>query len=160
PIDRTRVERTSTVRLVLILVLGIADCGLRIDCGLAIESNNQSAYQPAIPNQSAIRIPQSAIRDLDRGRVLAAAEAYLTKPPQTIPAFPAPRSSGGLHDFFSEGDYWWPNPADPGGPYIRRDGESNPQNFVAHRGAMIRLSVEVPALVSAWTITKDRRFAD
>ena len=27
-----------------------------------------------------------------------------------------PRSAGGRHDFFSEGDYWWPDPANPGWP--------------------------------------------
>ena len=40
------------------------------------------------------------------------------------------------HDYFSEGDYWWPDPKNPGGPYIRRDGFSNPANFNdASRGA-------------------------
>ena len=26
----------------------------------------------------------------------------------------SPRSPGGRHDFFSEGDYWWPDPGEPG----------------------------------------------
>jgi hypothetical protein len=95
----------------------------------------------------------------DRARVLAAADRYLSLPPETITAFRAERSAGGLHDFFSEGDYWWPDPNRPDGPYVRRDGESNPNNFVAHRRAMIRLSVEAPALVSAWMVTGDLRYA-
>jgi alpha-glucosidase len=96
---------------------------------------------------------------IERSRVVAAADRYLTRPPQTITAFPAVRSAGGAHDFFSEGDYWWPDPAHPNGAYIRRDGESNPDNFAAHRRAMIRLSVEVPALTAAWIITGDARYA-
>jgi hypothetical protein len=92
--------------------------------------------------------------------VLAAANEYLTRPPQTIAAFPAVRSAGGVHDFFSEGDYWWPDPKSPDGPYIRRDGESNPANFVDHRRAMIRLSVEVPALTAAWRLTSEARYAE
>lgn len=43
--------------------------------------------------------------DIERARVVAAADRFLEAPPQTITAFPAARSAGGLHDFFSEGDY-------------------------------------------------------
>jgi Alginate lyase len=100
------------------------------------------------------------LEDLERARVIAAANAYLDRAPETITAFPASRSAGGLHDFFSEGDYWWPDPAKPDGPYVRRDGESNPQNFVAHRQALMRFSVEMPALSAAWTLTGDRRYAE
>jgi len=96
---------------------------------------------------------------LERARVVPAANRYLERTPQTITAFPAPRSAGGPHDFFSEGDYWWPDPKHPDGPYIRRDGESNPDNFVAHRRALVRLSLEVPALTAAWTLTGDDRYA-
>jgi len=96
----------------------------------------------------------------ERPRVLSAADAYLHRAPQTITAFRASRSAGGVHDFFSEGDYWWPDPAKPDGPYIRRDGESNPANFVEHRRAMVRLSIEVPALTAAWLLTKEVRYAE
>ncbi len=96
----------------------------------------------------------------ERPRVLSAANTYLHRAPQTITAYRAARSAGGVHDFFSEGDYWWPDPAHPDGPYIRRDGESNPANFVEHRRAMVRLSIEVPALTAAWLLTKDGRYAE
>jgi hypothetical protein len=95
----------------------------------------------------------------ERERVLAAANQYLSRVPQTITAFRAPRSAGGPHDFFSEGDYWWADPENPDGPYIRRDGESNPGNFVDHRRALVRLSLEVPALTAAWKLTSDDRYA-
>jgi hypothetical protein len=96
---------------------------------------------------------------LERPRVLAAADRYLGEKPVTVTSFRAARSAGGVHDFFSEGDYWWPDPAHPDGPYIRRDGETNPQNFVAHRDAMRVLSQIVPALVAAYQITGDERYA-
>ena len=36
--------------------------------------------------------------------------------------------SGNPHDYMSMGPYWWPNPDTPDGlPYIRRDGEINPE---------------------------------
>ena len=36
---------------------------------------------------------------------------------------------------------------------------TNPDNFVEHRRALMRLSVQVPALVAAWKLTKDKRYA-
>src|SRR5438132_1783873 len=98
------------------------------------------------------------IADFDRARVLKAAKEYLSERPITITASSSPRSAGGLHDFFSEADYWWPDPKDPNGPYIQRDGMSNPDNFVEHRRALMRLSVQVPALMAAWRLTKDKRY--
>ena len=85
----------------------------------------------------------------ERTRVLKAADKYLNLQPVTVTAASSSRSAGGLHDFFSEGDYWWPDPNNPGGPYIQRDGMSDPDNFVEHRRAMIRLSLIVPALAAA-----------
>lgn len=95
----------------------------------------------------------------ERVRVMKAANRYLNEPPVTVTASRAARSAGGPHDYFSEGDYWWPDPKDPDGPYIQRDGESNPANFDDHRKAMRRLSVQVPALVGAWICTHDARYA-
>ena len=95
----------------------------------------------------------------ERQRVLAAAKKYLRQAPATVTAYRTPRSAGDPHDYFSEGDYWWPDPADPNGPYIQRDGMSNPNNFDEHRKALMRLSVQMPALTAAYTITKDKRYA-
>ena len=96
---------------------------------------------------------------IDRARILTAANKYLREQPVTITSFSSPRSTGGKHDYFSEGDYWWPDPKNPSGPYIRRDGMSNPDNFNAHRHALIRLSLQVPALAAAWLLTRDKRYA-
>ena len=96
----------------------------------------------------------------DRTRVLKAANDYLKERPITITASHSPRSAGGVHDFFSEGDYWWPDPQNHDGPYIQRDGRTNPNNFVDHRRYLMRLSVQVPALVAAWKLTKDKRYAE
>ena len=97
---------------------------------------------------------------IERPRVLKAADRYLAQQPVTVTASSSPRSAGGRHDFFSEGDYWWPDPQNPAGPYIQRDGMSNPDNFVEHRRAMIRLSLVVPALGAAYKITRQRAYAD
>src|SRR5690349_18296405 len=97
------------------------------------------------------------------GGVLAAqimqeAEWALQQEPITVTAQTSPRSAGGKHDFFSEGDYWWPNLASPDSPYIQKDGLTNPDNFVAHRLAMIRFSKIVGALASAYVLTHDVKY--
>ena len=88
------------------------------------------------------------------------ANQYLNQKPVTVTAVTSPRSAGGVHDYFSEGDYWWPDSKNPNGPYVQRDGMSNPDNFSAHRDALMRFSMQVPALVAAWILTRDRRYSE
>jgi hypothetical protein len=104
-------------------------------------------------------ISREDLTHVERPRVIALADRWLSEKPVTVTAVRATRSAGGIHDFYSEGDYWWPDPANPNGPYVRRDGETNPANFVAHRDAMRRFSQIVPALVAAYEITRDPRYA-
>lgn len=99
------------------------------------------------------------VAEFDRERIISAADKYLLEEPVTITAIQCERSFGGLHDFYSEGDYWWPDPENPDGPYIRKDGQTNPGNFTAHRLAMINLSIWVPTLVAATRITGDEKYA-
>src|ERR1700686_2421715 len=87
---------------------------------------------------------------IERARVIAAAQGYLKEPPITITASTSERSPGGKHDYYSEADYLWPDPENPHGPYILRDGFSNPNNFLGHRRFLLRFSVQVPALAAAW----------
>lgn len=103
--------------------------------------------------------PYEMVARVDRSRILAAANKYLSAQPITVTASRSPRSAGGLHDYFSQGDYWWPDPKNPGGPYIQRDGMSNPENFNAHREALIRLSLIAPALTAAWELTGAKKYA-
>lgn len=88
------------------------------------------------------------------------AEWAMQQEPLTITDFVCERSSGGIHDFYSEGDYWWPDPLNPDGAYIRKDGETNPDNFVEHRLAMIRFSKVIGSLASAYITTKDEKYVD
>ena len=104
--------------------------------------------------------PRTFVATIDGSRILKAAKQYLKEAPVTVTSTTSPRSTGGRHDYYSEGDYWWPDPANPGGPYIQRDGFSNPDNSNTHRLALIRLSLQAPALAAAWVLTKDRRYSD
>lgn len=111
---------------------------------------------------AAIAIAQPAFNvvDIDRGRILAAAGNALDLPPITITKFHAKSSNGGLHDYYSNGDYWWPNPDTTNGlPYVQRDGQTDPDNFNKHRDCLRQLHDAVAALGAAYKITGDDRYA-
>ncbi|TCD01590.1 alginate lyase family protein [Pedobacter psychroterrae] len=91
--------------------------------------------------------------------VMEQASWAMKQMPVTVTADSSSRTAGNKHDFFSEGDYWWPDPSNANGPYIQKDGMTNPDNFVAHRLAMIRFSKIIGALASAYKITGDQKYA-
>lgn len=97
--------------------------------------------------------------DVLRPHVLRQADSWLDAKPETVTAAFCERSAGGIHDFYSEGDYWWPDPENPDGPYIQRDGQTNPDNFSAHRHAMVRFSRIAGAMASAYLLTGDEKYA-
>jgi hypothetical protein len=107
-------------------------------------------------NNHSSKIPSSFKKEITntlRNHILKEAAWALQQTPVTVTAAASPRSAGGNHDFFSEGDYWWPSPKSTDSPYIQKDGITNPDNFVAHRHAMIRFSRIVGSLASAYVLT-------
>lgn len=70
--------------------------------------------------------------------------------------------SGDKRDYISMGPYWWPDPSQPNGePYIRKDGEVNPERntnaFDANR--MESMAGAVEALALAFYFTGETRYA-
>jgi hypothetical protein len=72
---------------------------------------------------------------IDHDRILTAADRYLTQAPAPLTTLPAPGSPGTPHDYFSS------------------------ETFTSHRDAVLSLAHIVPAVASAWVITKDERYA-
>lgn len=95
----------------------------------------------------------------ERSRLVRQADAALQVAPETIVVARNPRSAGGVHDFSSEGDYWWPDPKNPDGPYIQRDGLTNPDNFVRHRQLLLSFARNVGWLAGAYKVTHEERYA-
>ena len=117
---------------------------------------SQSAFSiKQAPQKAAF---EKAAEKVLRKQILAEAAWAMQQPPVTITTSFCPRSAGGRHDFFSEADYFWPDPKNPNGPYINRDGLTNPDNFVEHRKAMIRFSRIIGALASAYKLTGDAKY--
>lgn len=138
--------RKSGLLSVLFLLSILMLMGCQADQKGKMEQSSTSLYDKV----------QAMLKD----SIMVLAEKNLERPPQTVTAFISPRSSGGKHDYFSEGDYWWPDPDNPEGPYIRKDGQSNPDNFNYHRMALISFGEIVGNLTSAYLITEDRQYLD
>ena len=122
---------------------------------LSLLSGVALAFGPEISGAATVDVAA-----VDRIRILKAADAALKREPITITSFRAKLSEGGPQDFYSNGDYWWPNPNTTNGlPYVQRDGQSNPGNFVAHRQCVNSLRDAVSALGAAYRVTSDDRYA-
>ena len=70
--------------------------------------------------------------------------------------------SGNKHDYMSIAPYWWPNPATNNGlPYIRKDGEVNPEvrNY-SDKENMPKLCENVYNLSLAYYFSDDEKYAE
>jgi hypothetical protein len=142
------------------LICGLMNCDLRVLTVRELRRLLFVALVAFLPGE--LRAQKDLYKDVMevlRSDVLSTAAWAMRQDPVTITSSSSPRSAGGPHDFFSEADYWWPDPANPDGPYIQRDGQTNPDNFVEHRRAMIRFSQIVGSLASAYLISGDEKYA-
>lgn len=97
---------------------------------------------------------------LDLPAILREADIWLGKPPVSITGTRAPQSQGDAHAYYSNGDYWWPNPdTEDGLPFVQRDGETYPGIFSAHRECLRTMRRAVSHLASAWHITQNKAYA-
>ena len=100
-----------------------------------------------------------AVARIDHDRILRLANQALQLRPPAVTDHVATNSAGGMHDFFSQADYAWPNPTNATGrPYFTRDGESNPDTFSHHRMAMRDMKDAVAALAAAYVLTGDDQY--
>lgn len=97
---------------------------------------------------------------LDQDDIIIKADKSLQVTPMHITDISCEHSEGSKNDFYSNGDYWWPNPETADGkPYVRRDGQSNPNNFHAHRLILQDMKTHVGNLTLAYKLTQDKKYA-
>ena len=91
----------------------------------------------------------------DAGKALRAPLVAVTDKKSLLPP------SNDPHDYFSLSPYWWPDPSKPDGlPYIRRDGETNPESKRdLDQPRVARLGAAVQTLALAYYFTGDERYA-
>ena len=95
-----------------------------------------------------------ATRFVDREWIIKKAEESLNFSPVHVTDRISEHSKGTKHEYYSNGDYWWPNPDTADGlPYVQRDGESNPDNFGYHRYALRSMRTAVANLAAGYKLT-------
>jgi len=88
------------------------------------------------------------------------AESAVKNGPYSVTSKKAVPPSGDKHDYLSMGPYWWPDPSKPDGkPYIRRDGEINPErNDYSDHSSLGKLTSAVSTLGLAYYYTGDDEY--
>jgi hypothetical protein len=129
-----------------------AAAGPRVFCcdpdGLAKAKSRVAAGDPSL-KPALERLRREADKALEAGP-FSVMDKSLTPP------------SGDKHDYMSIGPYWWPDPAKPDGlPYVRRDGEVNPERKAGTTDAtaMGRMASAVETLALAYYFTGEERYA-
>jgi hypothetical protein len=99
--------------------------------------------------------PALAQLERDAGQALAAGPFSVVNKKPTPP-------SGDKHDYMSQAPYFWPNPNTSNGlPYIRRDGERNPElNRISDHRSLDEMAGAVETLALAYYFKGDEAYAD
>ena len=101
--------------------------------------------------------PETLAAIKERAQQALANPLYSVTDKTSLPA------SGDAQDYYSLGPYWWPNPdAEDGLPYVRRDGNRNPQinKLAGDNHRLVAMSRDVTALALAYHFSGETRFAD
>jgi hypothetical protein len=128
---------------VLLVPLALAACALAADPpALLVSRADAEAIHKAIARNEKWTVGPAAVLRAEAERLRKAGPWSVTDArPKNVQVDP--------HDYYSEGPYWWPDPANPKAPYIRRDGEVNPEHFTANRRALGSMAEAVFALGAA-----------
>jgi hypothetical protein len=130
-----------------------AVCACAADLSKTLISDDE-----AEPIHSAIVRKEAWTLDSVR-RLRAAAEKYMKERAWTVTAERPKNVNIDPNDYYSVAPYWWPNPENPEAPYIRRDGQTNPDRFMANKNALNAMCDAVFALGSAAFFLDDPKYA-
>ena len=94
-------------------------------------------------------------------QVLQRADKALSIEPPSVISKPPVDVTDDPHEYASLSPYWWPDPAKPDGkPYIRRDGEFNPDREKFDLGRFETMSNAVRDLGMAYYFTGEPKYAE
>ena len=96
-------------------------------------------------------------------QLIADADKSLKFKPETVMDKPQMPPSGDKHDYMSQAPYFWPDPAKSDGlPYIRKDGQRNPESYDGHSDAprMGRMATSAESLALAAWFTGNDNYAE
>jgi hypothetical protein len=97
-----------------------------------------------------------------KAKIVASAEQYLAIKPVSVMDKVFTPVSGSKHDYMSQAPYFWYDSSKPNGlPYLRRDGQRNPEiNKITDRKNIGDLENATTALALAWYFTGKKAYAE
>lgn len=97
-------------------------------------------------------------------RLLAEADRLLEYAPESVTQKERFSAGGDRHDYMSQAPYFWPNPSKPDGlPYIRKDGQRNPEATKDDRSdakRMVRMTRAMKHLALAFRLSGKDAYAE
>ncbi|MBN2281077.1 MAG: alginate lyase family protein [Candidatus Marinimicrobia bacterium] len=92
--------------------------------------------------------------------LLKIADEALTEGPWSVMDKPVTPPSGDKHDYMSLSPYWWPDPEKADGlPYIRRDGEVNPEREKFDKRSFVHVHENALVLAIAYYFSGKEKYA-
>ncbi|MEX2951102.1 alginate lyase family protein [Serratia fonticola] len=95
-------------------------------------------------------------------KLLSSADRALKQPLYSVMDKSLTAASGDKHDYYSFPPYWWPDPSKKDGlPYIRKDGETNPDanSDATDKKRLVAMSNDVSNLALAWYFSQNPAYA-
>ena len=103
---------------------------------------------------------KSTLTEREAAELRLNAEEKTALPNFSVTFNKSPAVSGNIHDYFSEGTYWWPDPKNPDGPFIRRDGEVYQGSFQHHLNDMSKMCEATVVLAEAGIFLGERKYLE
>lgn len=125
---------------------------------LAIDGAGLARLRSMLDSQPGVSATVEVTPALDQ--LIEEAKESLTEGPWTVVSKKWTPPSGDKHDYMSVGPYWWPNPETKDGlPYIRRDGEVNPERMEYDNVGLVQTANNSLTLALAWYFTGEAKYA-
>lgn len=120
-------------------------------------SAQKQILQTLFWNSQTLEDEKTKLNDLisKADKIVKAGKVYSVMNKEQVPP------SGNKHDYMSQAPYWWADPSKPNGlPYIRRDGERNPElNKISDSNEMDALIEESETTALAYFYSNDEKYA-
>jgi hypothetical protein len=156
------------------LILSTCAIGLAAFVGAQTPSRAKLAPSPTAPLPRVFQLDPGTLAELKAAgpgdgwkqtvtRVaVAAAERAMHEGPYSVMQKAVTPPSGDKHDYMSQAPYFWADPSKPDGlPYIRRDGERNPElKKISDHDSLGRMGEDARNLAVAYYLTGNVVYAD
>ena len=148
----------SPLLFAVVAACGLCNCELNAETQLprvfVLDAAKLATEKQKVQSGDTNALATLARLEREAKELLAARATSVMDKTQTPP-------SGNRHDYMSMAPYFWPNPNSTNGlPYVRRDGERNPEiNRIPDHGNILAMPERVETLARAFYFTGNEQYA-